>query len=266
MEKLEEVIKEIEQKKSELKTDEEKTAFLLELIEKYNLRFCHKFEGEDEGLLFKDPSTCCGCIEGQKVMTGLFGRGWGGYASLPYVHYSGDRKYIVYLELARIFAKGGKKAIEAKKAAANEAYKKSRRESLIKDFGEDLTKIDGLIERLLSTTEIRPSGGGCSLTDIEVKPEEGVAAYILDKHWWNDNGTGGVGMASIIKVYREGEEDSISMTYRDQYSSERDDWSKQFRKIKIKKITPTEITIEVFPSSEKYSPRELTFKLKKRSK
>lgn len=260
---LEKVLEEIAQTGGKLKNDEEKTAFLLELDKNYGLEFCGR---DDKAIYFKDPSTCGGCVQGQRVMRSLFES----YSDLPYVKYQGDRQYAVDLQLAKIFVEEGKIGIEIEKEkrSLEEAIKElekqesetnERKAKLIERFGKGITKIPGFLEKLLSETQSR-SSGSCSIVDVKANPEKGVAAYILDEHWWSRGS--GIGMASVVKVYRDGKEDSVSATYRDQYSPSKDAWSKDYQEIKIQKITHAKVSVKAIPPKE-YSPKEFTFNLAK---
>jgi hypothetical protein len=259
MKEIEKILKEIEQNNERLKNDIEKTAFLLELDKKYELSFC----GRNEDIIhFKDPSTCGGCVQGQNVMRSLFEN----YTELPFVEFHGDRCYTVDLGLAKLFVKEGQLGVdmenekrELKKAAKElkEQEKKAsaKEKELVKKYGDDITKVPGLLENLLSEES--------SIVDVKVDPKKGVAAYIVDKHWWSSGS--GIGMASVITVYRDGKEDSESLTYRDQYNASRDDWSKSFHKIKIEEITPKKVSVKAFPAKD-YSPRTFSFNIAKGKK
>jgi len=128
------------------------------------------------------------------------------------------------------------------------------KEELIKRFGEGLRKVDGLLEFLASQTN--------GIEDVQVSPEHQVAVYALDKHWWA-SGSGGIGMAAVIGVYRDGQTKSESFTYRDQYDPKRDNWNLYFNKVKIVEVAAEKIVIKAISlqaSCEKNS-RQLTFYL-----
>lgn len=113
-------------------------------------------------------------------------------------------------------------------------------------------KIDGFVDFLTSQS--------AGIVDVKVDVEKRVGVYILDKHWWS--GSSGIGMASIVGVYRDGEVVSEQYDYRDQYSASRDDWSNDFGKIEIKKVTPDSVQVKVTPSRKEYSARNITLWIK----
>jgi hypothetical protein len=118
-----------------------------------------------------------------------------------------------------------------------------------KENGKEMEKIAGLAEYLKAQ--------GASIVDVDVIPEKGVAAFCLDKHWWA-SGSGGIGMAAIIGVYRDGDARSERFTYRDQYDPRRDNWSLAYKKVMVLEVTDTFVTISA-SAGEEYGERKLTF-------
>ncbi len=129
------------------------------------------------------------------------------------------------------------------------------KEELIKKFGKEVDEIPGLVNFLTSQS--------AGIEDVHALPNEGVAAYCLDKHWWS--GSSGIGMAAIVGVYRDGEISSRSFTYRDQYDAKKDDWSLNFQKVKVTKVTETTVTVKATPG-RKYSSSTFTFEIKAKPK
>ena len=72
------------------------------------------------------------------------------------------------------------------------------------------------------------------------------------------------GMASIVGVYRDGQIDSRSYTYRDQYNPRKDDWSLYYKKVKIVKVT-SEI-ISILAINRDGDKDDMTFYLEAKSK
>lgn len=123
---------------------------------------------------------------------------------------------------------------------------------LTKEFGADIEKIEGFADFLASQSS--------GVVDVKVDVAKRVGVFILDKHWWS--GSSGIGMASIVGVYRDGEVVTERYDYRDQYSASRDDWSKEFNKIEIVEVTPDSVQVKMTPHREKYSARRTTLGIK----
>lgn len=131
----------------------------------------------------------------------------------------------------------------------------NKKEELLKRFGSKLEEVEGLLDFLASQSHY--------IEDVKVMPKKQSAAYVLDKHWWS-SGSGGIGMASIVGVYRDGQTDSRSYTYRDQYNPRKDDWSLYYKKVKIVKVT-SEI-ISILAINRDGNKDDMTFYLEAKSK
>lgn len=91
--------------------------------------------------------------------------------------------------------------------------------------------------------------GSAQLLDLQLKPEEKAAAYIVGEHEWNDLGYGGIEYAVRIGAFRKGEsEDSGKIVYRDMLHAYKDDWSKAYKKIKSFDVEKDKVKIKVASS------------------
>jgi hypothetical protein len=255
---LETILEEI--KENHLKTDDEKTKLFLALKEKYGMEFCG---GDETYMTFKDPSTCGGCVRGQAIMKTIFGD----YAKMPFVEYEGDRVYNVDLKLAETFLKDGKLGVEVEKEkrslekAKEELMKEQEqdnkeKEKLYKRYGNDIAKIPGLVEKLLESPKHRRNGSE-TLLDLKVDVEQGVAAYIVESHWWSDSS--GIGKSSDIRVLRAGQEKEISKQWRDQSSASSDNYANDYNKIDIKSIAKDKVVVEATPARDEYASNKSEF-------
>ncbi|MFC1678521.1 hypothetical protein ACFLZ9_02150 [Patescibacteria group bacterium] len=130
------------------------------------------------------------------------------------------------------------------------------KQKLIEKFGKEIENVQGLVDFLTSQVE--------NIEDVSVSAKDNLAAYILDKHWWS--GSSGIGMASIVGIYRDGQVVTKSYTYRDQYDARKDNWSLEFTKISIIEVSQNSVIVKVFPRREKHYARELTFHIAKSKK
>ena len=258
-----EISKEIEK----LKTNEEKTKLLLEIRKFYPEYSTCGGKLKEDHIGFKDPSTCGSCVSGQVLFRTIFGSD---YQSLPYVKFNGDRHRTVDFTLAKTYAEQGEKAakieidrrnkeIAAKKAKEEEekrnAQIESRKKELAKVYSKEVLEIPGLVEFLCEKAD-----SNMSTVTLAVDSKEGVAAYVLDHHWWS--GSSGIGMASVVGIFRDGKNVEESYTYRDQYSASRDNYAYSFHKIEILGITNTSVKVKAIPGKG-YSPKEFTYKIAK---
>jgi len=113
-----------------------------------------------------------------------------------------------------------------------------KKEELVQIFGKGLLNVEGFVDFLTSQSS--------SISDAKAK--EGVGAYILDKHWWSSGG-GGIGMAAIVGVYRDGHNSSRTFIYRDQYDAKKDDWNYAYKRIGITNVDTKKIEVTVKSNS-----------------
>ena len=123
---------------------------------------------------------------------------------------------------------------------------------LTKEFGADIEKVEGFADFLASQSS--------GVVDVKVDVAKRVGAFVLDKHWWS--GSSGIGMASIVGVYRDGEVETERYDYRDQYSASRDNWANDFGKIEIVEVTPESVQVKVTPLRKEYSAQRTTLRIK----
>lgn len=253
--------------KIELNNEQENAQLMVAAIDEWGAKgyfFCSGSDPKQVSMGYKVPSTCGSCVRAQEFVSLI----WGStevFNSLPFVEFHGDRQYSFKVDLLRYFAEYGREKTEErikqirleeqrKKAReAEEAEKVQRQkttEELVKRFGNSIREVPGLLDFLLSQTD--------TIDFVDAKPKKGVAAFLLDKHWWS--GSSGIGKASIVGVYRDGETKSLSFTYRDQYDPRKDDYSVRFTKVEILEITPTTVKVKAIPDRD-YSSREHTFEI-----
>lgn len=258
--------------KIDLETDQEKAQLMVAAIDEWGAKgrfFCSGSDPKQVSMGYKVPSTCGSCVRAQEFVSLI----WGStkvFNSLPFVEFHGDRQYSFKVDLLRYFAEYGREKTEerikqirieeqrkkAKKAEEEEKVQRQKKtEELVKRFGNGVREVPGLLDFLLSQTD--------TIDFVDAKPKKGLAAFLLDKHWWS--GSSGIGMASIVGVYRDGEIKSRSFTYRDQYDPHKDDYSVSFTKVEILEITPSTVRVKAVPDKD-YSPREYTFEIKGRPK
>lgn len=124
-----------------------------------------------------------------------------------------------------------------------------KKEEVIEQFGKSIDKLDGFVDYLIR----QPN----SLVHAAVKKD--VGAFITEKSWWS--GSSGIGRASVVGVFRDGQVKTLSFTYRDQYDAQKDDYRYCFRKIEILKVSEKEIEVKASPNERDGSPRFYTFEI-----
>lgn len=115
-----------------------------------------------------------------------------------------------------------------------------KKAEIIKRFGKKVNTVKGLADFLAAQED--------HIEDISIDRKRGIAAFILDHHWWS-MGSGGIGMASVVGIFFKGKSQTQSFTYRDQYNPNKDRWELSFNKISSFKSSNStndgELSVEV---------------------
>ncbi|HLC22577.1 MAG TPA: hypothetical protein VJJ79_02280 [Candidatus Nanoarchaeia archaeon] len=110
-------------------------------------------------------------------------------------------------------------------------------------------KVPGLKEHLDGVRRYVPRGllnGSISLDDLQVKPEEQAAAYIVEQHEWMASGCSGIEYSVEIGVFRQGKSTSSGkIVCRHMHNYRYDDWRKYYTKLKDFTITQDKVRVVV---------------------
>jgi hypothetical protein len=162
----------------QLKTTREKTALLIKLAE--------LLHPKAEGISFWDPPDCDGCREDRDLLVTVFGED---YKNLPYMNRDGTiRRYDI--ALARVFAEGGDKgmdAVKVKEAAKQvEADEKSVPESEraqipMAEKAKFRVEVDKAMAKCIEENMHREDYTPTGITESAVDYKRGIAAWILQE-------------------------------------------------------------------------------------
>ncbi|MEM4641296.1 MAG: hypothetical protein QXW65_02145 [Candidatus Pacearchaeota archaeon] len=218
----------------------------------------------------KDPSTCSGCVAGQKTASVL--------GIKKYYEYLGDRTYqipektkIKSLEkLLGIDVENELKKIrkspekELKKLEAKREYleKKLNAYEILNSSGIDYEAIEEKMPEFFNEIiNARKEKSSVQFATASIKDNVGV--ILIDE--WNYYGSGGCEYGVTARAFRDGKTKDEYFKYRDPYDPQKDDWRYRFDKAEIVKVTKDKVTIKLINTAESFSI-ERTFDLPKSKK
>ncbi|MFH1589278.1 MAG: hypothetical protein ABIB43_01790 [archaeon] len=222
--------------------------------------------GSDIGW-FKAPSSCGGCVDGKTLFDKL--------DLWDFVEFMGDRQYGLKEDAADEAFKEVAKSYDLEyklddKDALTERIKllKPEIERFTKklDIYKQLEKFD-LDPELIETkmpeviSYISSIGRQSNLRSIDVDLESKTFAMLTD--YWYYSGSGGCEYGVNVEVVKEGGSEKDSFVYRDAYSPSKDNWSLDFKKIKLDKIDENDISI-ILESKDRTIERTYTVTPKER--
>jgi hypothetical protein len=264
------------------KDDQEAARFLIEVIRAWHMKrglFCGggntwewKGEGKNQervvlpeekwGFSYKTPSTCGGCVSGQKILDKIFGDRHK-FNSLPFIKFHGDRQYSFSFELLKHFAESGPEAttklIEERKRekARKEAEEKAEQERQLNE-----TRLTKLTKRLDKTqisddlrTKILKYADDASLKIVN--PD--IAVVQDSRSEWGSSG--GIGYYDQIRVFYGNQSSMQEWQWRDRYSASNDKpWLRidSIGKVKVSE-EKGKVIVEVELVNKKYDNRTATF-------
>jgi hypothetical protein len=215
----------------------------------------------------KDPSTCGGCVAGQRIAAKLDLK--------KYYDFLGDRQYKIS-EKTKISAlekvaginvnnelkklkknpEESKKNLEKIKAEKSELAKKKSAYETLKNSGMDYEEVEEKMPEFVD--EIK--GAGFATADI--KNNVGV----ILAHSSNYYGSGGCEYGVNAIVFRDGKTKEEYFKYRDAYSANKDDYRYHFDKAEIVKVTKDNVTIKLTSNRKGPFSVQRTFDLSKSEK
>lgn len=118
---------------------------------------------------------------------------------------------------------------------------------------KEAEKIPGLKKHLELVSKYQgydwSMNGSVQLVDLQLKPKEQAAAYIVEEHEWNDYGQSGIEYAVRVGAFRKGKsESSEKIVYRNMFDANKDDWSKSYKEIKSFDVEKDEVKVKVASS------------------
>lgn len=217
---------------------------------------------EDEWTFsYKTPSTCGGCISGQRILDKIFGSR-SRFNNLPFVVYHGDRSYSFRFDLLKHFAGFGhestvqliekRKKEEARKKAEAEA---ERQQELRKEQNDKLAEKFSDVE--ISDDLRRQIVPHVDKTIVVVSKD--IAIVKDSRSEWGSSG--GIGYWDQIRVFCGGQSDMHEWQWRDRYSASQDRHDLRVNGIGQVEVSEGDgqITVKVELINKEYGNRSTSF-------
>lgn len=223
-----------------IEDDQEASQFLVDVIKYWHKKrnlFCHDntwvwvqdsegenvmqtFPEDDWTFSYKTPSTCGGCVSGQKLLDKIFGHR-DRFNELPYVKYAGGRNYHLRFDLLKAFIDDGKEKVEAirEEEARMEAEKEQREAEearkwrLSKVLEQTSKEVPAAAHEFLADIASRDR---TQILDLDVC-DDVVIVLALRKHW---SSASAIAHYSQLHVFADGVTASKEWRYRDQSANE----------------------------------------------
>ncbi len=214
---------------------------------------------------YKTPSTCAGCVSGQRILDKIF-NGRENFNALPFVIYGGDRQYSFVFGLLKHFAKNGHEStISLMKEQDQEKARKKMEAGAEEQRQADKKREARLLERFSKEEiskelqkQILPYADNKSLIIVS----SDIALVLTSRSEWGSSG--GIGYYDQVRAFYKDQAQMKEWQWRDRYSASNDRPQVKvegFGRVKILE-KEKEISVEVELINKEYGNRSATYNFK----